>query len=366
MIHVLHVVSVMDIGGMESFIMNVYRQLDRSEIQFDFLVHHKRRGAFEDEIERLGGTVHHTSVLDDGNLLRYRRQLRKLFQKHPEYRIVHGHLGSMALWYLKAAAEQGVPWRILHSHCPGHIHSLKGDIKHVLFQFSPRYANVRLACSETAGRYQFHKQDFEVIPNGIAVDNFLYREEVRNSLRAQYGLEGHLVLGHVGRFYYEKNHAFLLKIFQAVQRERPDAVLLLIGDGLLREETEKLAESMNLKDSVRFLGLQKNTAPFYQAMDAFLLPSLYEALPLVGIEAQCAGLPCFFSEGVSCETALGSNCWFFSIGDGMEKDWAKAILDSGSREIDRTVISESLRAFDVRVVAESLRQRYIKMSKGKP
>lgn len=366
MIRILHVVSVMDVGGMESFIMNLYREIDRNAIQFDFLVHHGRRGAFEDEIESLGGHVYHTTVLDDGDLVSYVCRLRELFRAHPEYRIVHGHLGSMAPWYLGEAERAGVPWRILHSHCPARIRTLKGNIKHVLFFFSPRHANIRFACSETAGRYQFRKQDFEIIPNGIDVRRFLFNEEKRNSLRARSGLEGHFVVGQVGRFYYEKNQMFTLKAFSLLLKKQPNAVLLLLGDGSLRQQAERFAAQLHIEDKVRFMGLQRDPAPFYMAMDAFVMPSAYEALPLAGIEAQCAGLPCLFSEGVSRETDLGCKCSFLPISENAEELWAETLLSVSEQATDRTKYSNRVWEYDMHGIAGEMEQRYLRLLEETP
>ena len=357
MMRILHVVSVMDVGGMESFIMNLYRRMDREQIQFDFLVHHGRRGVFEDEIEALGGRVYHTTLMDDGNLPGYCLSLRRLFREHPEYRIVHGHLGSTALWYLGAAKRQGVPWRILHSHCPGRIHTLKGSMKHVLFQFSPRHANIHLACSEEAGRYQFRDDSFEVIPNGIDVRRFLFDSELRSGTRARLGLEDRFVVGHVGRFYHEKNHAYLLRSFRAFHAQAPNSMLMLVGDGALKERMEDLARELDLRDSVLFMGLQKDTAPLYQAMDMFVLPSVYEGLPLTGIEAQCAGLPCVFSDNMSANVKLNENTAFLPVGEDDIARWVDAMLKIREKK-KREAPSSAIWLYDAALAAQRMAERY--------
>lgn len=357
MMRVLHVVSVMDMGGMENYIMNLYRKIDRTELQFDFLVHHGRRGVFEDEIEALGGHVYHTTLMDDFNLIRYLRKLDELFRS-TQYRIVHGHLGSTAFFYLGAAERHGVPARILHSHCPGHPNTIKGYIKHILFHFSPIHANVRLACSTPAGEYQFRKAPFEVVPNGIDVERFRFSEQSRREVRSELDLEGRFVVGHVGRFYYEKNHPYLLRIFRALRERVPDAVLLLLGDGALLEQTKAQARSMGLEDSVRFMGVIRDCAPYYQAMDAFVLPSIYEALPLTGIEAQCAGLPCLFSEGVSAEVRLDAQAEFLPIGPEDVQLWANRLAELRERQVDRNRPLPGAERFDAGANARRMVARY--------
>lgn len=320
MIRILHVVSIMDRGGMESYIMNMYRNIDHTTMQFDFLVHHAKKGAFEDEIHALGGTVYHTTFLDDFNLLRYQKALRRIYASG-NYRVVHGHLGSTACLYLSEAEKMGIPWRILHAHCSNHTKSLKGILKHIMFGYGPQYANIKFACSQKAGEYLFRQQPFEEIPNGISIDHFLFSQMQRSTFRKRLNLTNEYVIGHVGRFTAEKNHAYLFEVFQKLHQQIPEAVLLLIGDGPLKKKMQSKAVAMGIDASVRFMGLQADCAPFYQAMDAFVMPSLYEGLPLSGIEAQCAGLPCVFSTTVSPEIQIGSNVSFLPIDKTTEMEW---------------------------------------------
>lgn len=357
MMRILQVVSVMDMGGMENYIMNLYRRMDRTRIQFDFLVHHARRGVFEDEIEALGGHVYHTTLMDDFHIARYLKALDELFSQNT-YRIVHGHLGSTAFFYLGAAKRHGVPHRILHSHCPGHPNTAKGYIKHFLFYFSPIYANIRLACSTQAGKYQFRSKAFEIVPNGIDVERFRFCDQLREQTRRKLGLEGCFVIGHVGRFYYEKNHAFLFSIFQAFKEKCPQAVLLLLGDGALMEQMKNLVRQMGLEHSVRFMGMVRDCSPYYQAMDAFVMPSLYEALPLTGIEAQCAGLPCLFSETVSAETGLSKRAEFLPIGSGNEHLWVEKLMEIQRQNFERHDLPGSAKRFDAGINAKKMAARY--------
>ena len=359
-------VSVMDAGGMESYIMNMYRCMDRTSCQFDFLVHHARRGAYEDEIEALGGKVYHTTLLDDGNLIQYKKALRSLFSEHPEYRIVHGHLGSTAYWYLGAAKRHGVPWRILHSHCPGRIHTLKGNIKHLLFRFSPRYANVRLACSEEAGRYQFRRQDYEVVPNGIDMRRFAFDEESRRKMRDELHLSDDFVIGHVGRFYYEKNHPYMLKLLQAILPKIPNAVLMLIGDGELMPQIKEMAQAMHLESHVRFMGVRRDVERCYSAMDAFVLPSVYEGFPMVGLEAQANGLHCFFTSRISNDMRLLSDTSLFPTDEGSIDIWAEALIDLYHNGGKRVEPSSALLAYDIHGVTAAMIERYDQLLEKTP
>lgn len=361
MMRILHVVSVMDVGGMESFIMNMYRRIDRTKIQFDFLVHHARRGVFEDEIEALGGHVYHTTLMDDFNLIKYIRSLNKLFSEHHEYRIVHGHLNSSAFFYLGAAKRHDVRHRILHCHCPGKINTLKGNIKHLISQFAPLNANIRLACSTEAGEYLFRSRDFEVIPNGVDAERFRYNADSRREIRGRLGLEGRFVIGHVGRFYYEKNHEYILEVFKSVKAQIPEAALMLLGQGALMESIREKARAMGLEDSVYFMGLIRDCAPYYQAMDVFMMPSLYEGLPLTGLEAQFASLPCVFSDTVSPEVRFSEEARFLPIGPDNISLWTEELVRLYRRNIDRSSFAPQAEKFDAAVGTRKMIERYAKL-----
>lgn len=167
-IRVLQVVASLNAGGMENYIMNLYRMVDKSKVQFDFVVHHAAVGLYEDEIQELGGKIYHFTVLDDKNVVKYISELNRFFDEHKEYQIIHGHLSSLAVFYLGVAKKYNVPWRIAHSHGAGFLHTLKGTAKYLLFRTTKWNANVRLACSTEAGKYLYGKDTFEFVPNATA------------------------------------------------------------------------------------------------------------------------------------------------------------------------------------------------------
>lgn len=364
MMRILHVFSILDVGGMETYVMNMYRHMDRSRIQFDFLVHHGRKGVYEEEIESLGGKIFHTTVLDDFNIAKYRRELRRIYQEN-NYQIVHGHLSSMALWYLGEAEQAGVGCRILHCHCPGYTKTIKGYLRHFLFQFSPRHANVRFACSEEAGRYQFKHMPFEVLPNGIDVLNFRFNKDRREEIRKQLKLKDEFVIGHVGRFFPEKNHVFMLNLFEKIVRRIPDAKLMLLGDGPLMENIREKVSEKGLENNVIFMGLQRDCAPYYSAMDCFILPSVYEGLPLSGIEAQCAELPCIFTAAASAKLKVSQNVAFIPVGDDDGDRWVETIMGIYRDKADRSVITANVDKYDVRINAQKMAERYVLMGAEK-
>lgn len=355
---ILHVVSVLDVGGMESFIMNMYRQIDRTEYQFDFLVHHKRRGVYEQEIEQLGGKVYHTSLMDDFNLVKYCADLNRLFSAHSEYRVIHGHLGSPALFYLGAALRFGIPGRILHCHTAGFSRSVKGYIKHFMFHFSPRYANVRLACSQEAGVYQFGSQSFEIIPNGIDVSRFRFTQSQRDTTRETLNLKDRFVIGNVGRFIGLKNHRFMVMLLHELRKTIPNVALLFIGVGECENEIRSLVQENKDSDCVFFMGLQKDTAPFYMAMDAFIMPSKFEGLPLAGLEAQCSELPCVFSDRVSTEVKRTEQVTFLPIDDDDISQWVSELKSIYDYPVNRNNTHHEVERYDIRIVTDEMLRRY--------
>lgn len=361
-IRVLQVVASLNAGGMENYIMNLYRMVDRSKVQFDFVVHHAAIGLYEEEIQELGGRVYHFTVLDDKNVIKYISELNRFFGEHREYRIIHGHLSSLAVFYLGVAKKYNVPWRIAHSHGAGFLHTLKGTAKYLLFRTTKWNANVRLACSTEAGKYLYGKDSFEFVPNGIDVDRFTFDEKKRNEMRRKLGICDEYVIGHVGRFNLEKNHEYLLQIFKEVQQKTPNVKLLLLGDGELFSEIHKLAESLAIKDKVIFAGVHKDVENYYQVMDAFVLPSLFEGLPVTGIEAQYSGLPCFFSDEITREVEICPNAKFLKIGNENLNLWVDAICQQKTN-IERNNIELITKRFDVRTAAKSMEERYINLSR---
>lgn len=220
MIRVLMVVSIMNSGGIENYIMNVLRKIDRNKIQFDFLVHHQREGFFDKEIEALGGRIYRLPVLDDFNLIKYLRELNIFFKHHPEIQIVHGHLSSLAFFYLWFAKKNNIKWRIVHSHGAGYLKTVKGFAKNLLFRGAKTHGNIFYACSQEAGEYLFNKGKFEIMPNGVDSERFTFKRNVRTEIRNYLKINNEFVIGHVGRFNLQKNHKFILSLFNRFISEK--------------------------------------------------------------------------------------------------------------------------------------------------
>ena len=298
-------------NGVESVIMNYYRHLDHSKVQFDFICDEDSTRIPYDEIKKLGGRVF--LVPKYQNLPKYLKALEKLFKEN-QYRIVHSNINTLSVFPLYAAKKAGVPIRISHSHSTSNPKEWKRNlIKNILRPFSKRYATDYFACSEVAGRYLFGNKTFnrgevKIIHNAIDIDKFKFDEVARKKLRKELGIkDSTIVIGHVGRFVQQKNHTFLVDVFKEYHKKNPDSKLLLVGSGPLEDEIKKKVERLGLKDSVLFLGQRDDINKLYSVMDIFCLPSLYEGLPVVGVESQAAGLPIIFSNGVSHEAIISKN-----------------------------------------------------------
>ncbi|MCM1508606.1 MAG: glycosyltransferase [Ruminococcus flavefaciens] len=350
---------------MENYVMNLYRQMDRQQIQFDFIVHHKKKGLYEDEIKAMGGKVYHFSALDDKNIFKYINELNVFFTKHNEYKIIHGHLSSLAFFYFGVAKKHGVQWRIAHSHGAGFLHTPKGFAKYLMFRTTKWNANVRLACSSEAGKYLYGKNSFKVVPNGIDCSRFSYNAQIREQIRSELGLIDNYVIGHIGRFNLQKNHCYLLKIFKSFLKDFPNAKLLLLGEGELWDKIQKQADEMKIADNIIFAGVHKDCEKYYQAMDVFVLPSLFEGLPVTGIEAQYAGLPCLFSDAISKEVEISENVHFLGIDDDNIKDWCNALADIKKNCIEHNCTVKN-DMFDSEKAAENMVLLYKKLWRKKP
>lgn len=298
-------------NGVESVIMNYYRHLDHSKVQFDFICDEDSTRIPYDEIKKLGGRVF--LVPKYQNLPKYLKALEKLFKEN-QYRIVHANLSTLSVFPLYVAKKVGVPIRIAHSHSTSNPKEWKRNlIKNILRPFSKRYATDYFACSELAGRYLFGNKAFDqgkvkIIHNAIDIEKFKFDEVARKKLRKEFGIkDSTIVIGHVGRFVQTKNHTFLVDVFKKYHEKKPDSKLLLIGIGPLENQIKDKIRKLDLVDSVIFLGQRDDINKLYSVMDIFCLPSLYEGLPVVGVESQAAGLPIIFSNGVSHEAIISKN-----------------------------------------------------------
>jgi len=321
-VKVLHVVTYMGRGGLETMIMNYYRKIDRDKVQFDFLVHREFEADYEKEISELGGNIYRVPGLNPFSPAYY-RALDCFFAKH-EYDVVHSHLDCLSAYPLRSAKKHGVRVRIAHAHNTRQDWNLKYPIKILSKCWIPYYATHLFACGEEAGKWMFGKHPFTIVNNAIDARCFRYSPEREISIKERLGVRGRFVLGHVGRFSPQKNHDFLIDVFQAVLAECSDAVLLLIGTGDGQYSIEEKVAGLGILDKVRFLGNRDDVADLLQAMDIFVFPSLYEGLSVAAVEAQASGVPCVMSDQVPAECKVCSNVEFISLKESVSV-WAKQI-----------------------------------------
>ena len=365
MIKVLVLDTVMDRGGAETMIMNYMRNINRDEISFDFLTNRDYRAAYEDEIESLGGKVYHMSPQLPGHFRKYKKEMREFLKEHPEYRIIHSNLEERSYLPLKEAKKAGVPIRISHAH----NRPLGFDIKTLVryyFRWRLKKVNTHMfACGYEAGDWLYGKKNRDkviLINNAIDAKQFSYDENKSLEMKKRLGVEGKTVIGHVGRFFAQKNHPFLIDIFKSIHDKDPNTVLLLVGggeldDALMNQMKEKV-KSLGLENSVKFLGVREDVVDILQAFDLFLLPSLYEGLPVTMIEAQAAGLPCVISDKVPIQCDITGNTKVVSLDDSTDK-WAKTVLHY-LKEYKRKDTFERIKTsgFDIKENAKWLEEFY--------
>ena len=362
-IRVLQEDVIMDMGGIEVLLMNLYRHIDREALQFDFMMHRPDHAFFEEEIRSLGGRIYRTPPFNPFKLGAFKKSITDILSSHPEYNIIHCH-AELNLWPLKYAHELGVPVRIAHSHNAKTTLNLKYFFFLYEKMFIKNHCTDMFMCSPLAGEWSFGKKavaegKVHMLKNGIVTDDFRYNEAVRREIREELGLTDEIAVGHVGRFMKQKNHAFLIEIFREIHRKNPKTVLFLTGMGELEDSIRSLVSEYGLTDSVRFLGVRNDTVRLYQAFDLFLFPSLWEGLPVTAIEAQTAGLPVLMTDVIADETVVTGNVTKFSLTRSAE-EWADKALDiTGS--FDRCDVSDQVKkaGFDIIDTAQRLQAFYI-------
>jgi glycosyltransferase involved in cell wall biosynthesis len=297
----------MNRGGAETLLMNLYRNIDRSKIQFDFLT--CKEGVFDEEIKQLGGNVYRIPYITDVGHFKYRKNLEEFFTCHLDYKIVHSHLDKMSGLVMQAAKKARIPVRISHSHNTNSEGGMAAKLyKWYIGQLINPNATNYYACSQLAGEWLFKKRAAaaSILKNGIDLDQFQYSSQTRREIREELHIpEKNIVFGHVARFAHQKNHEFLIEVFAEFCKSEKDSVLLLVGDGPLRQEVEKKVFDLKINNKVKFLGVRSDIPRILQALDLFIFPSLHEGLPVSLIEAQGAGLPCFISDQISKEVDMG-------------------------------------------------------------
>ena len=355
-VRILHIVSYMQRGGLETFLMNCYRHIDREKMQFDFIVHRDFRADYDDEIEALGGKIYRLPRLNPFSA-GYKKALLTFFRTHPEYKIVHCHLDCMSALPLAAARQCGVPVRIAHGHNGNQDKDWKFPLKRFYMRKIPAAATHFFACSETAGQWMFPGQEVTVINNGIETEKFSFDPDIREAVRRELGIGDELIMGHIGRFVPQKNHEFLIDIFDEVHKRVPSSRLLLMGTGPLEEQVKDKVSSLGLTEYVQFLGVRGDVNRILQAVDVFVLPSIYEGLALTSVEAQTSGVQCVFSDSIPRECEMTDVVHFVSLQDSPAW-WAEMIISVSNTERESKQDRIVSAGFDIRSTAQWLHNFY--------
>lgn len=367
MLRVLHSVSNMARAGIETMLMNYYRNIDRSKVQFDFLANKPVPGEYDDEIRSMGGRVFVSPGLNPLHYPQYKRFVADLLQESPEIKIVHAHNEAMGYYALQSAKDAGIKVRIAHAHNTQIIRDYKYPLKLFCKQLLPGAATEYWSCGRDAGIYYYGEKRWNesgfILRNAIDLSRFAFSKDARDKLRKAYGLEDCFVIGHVGRFNLQKNHSRLLDIFAEFAKAVPDSRLVLIGVGELEESSREKARALGIQDKTLFLGQMGDVSQWYQAMDCFVLPSLFEGLPVVGIEAQAAGLPCFFSDKVTDEIVLSEGAQRIAL-SADDAEWVRAIMAAKNSASDRAKGADIVRkaGYDIREEARKLQDIYLELA----
>lgn len=369
-IRILNLFTILDRGGAETMVMNYYRHIDKTKVQFDFLVHRPERGAYEDEIESLGGKVYRMRPIRPGSFHKYEKELDIFFKEHPEYKIIHSHCSELGYYAFKVGKKNNVPVRICHAHSAptlknaSFISKLK-NIFRIYFKNSIRPLTTDMfVCSTVAGDWLFGEQNqsrFVMVNNAIDSQKYIPNDNIRTNIRQQYSLHDKFVIGHVGRFVTAKNHTFMIDAFNEVKKKNDSALLMLIGsyDSALGRAMQKKAEDLGIQDSVLFVGEVPNVNEVLQGFDVFFFPSLFEGLPVSVVEAQAAGLQCVISDTITKQCIVTNNVEALSLEEPLSV-WADTLLkySKGYQHMDtsQAIINSH---FDIAENAKWLQEFYI-------
>lgn len=364
-IRILQIVYTLDAcGGIENYVMNYYRNIDRNKIQFDFIIHKKTPENFIEEVRELGGSVYIFPEFSFKNLFSILNKIKQFLRTH-NYKIIHCNVSSAACFYFYYAKKYNIKHRILHAHQPAVADKLKNKIRDFFLLKIGNYLSTdRIACSINSGKFLFKNRKFNIIYNAINAKKFYYNNDFNKILREKYKLEDQIVIGHVGRFAPVKNQAFLLSVLENLLKINKSFKLIFIGDGETKEDIRNLVKRKNLENNVIFVDTTKEVYKYYSVFDIFILPSLFEGLPLVAIEAQYNGLPVILSKSrITKEVVISNNVHFLDLDLGAEH-WAHILyklVKNNKRSNTRNILCNN---YDVCFQAQKLEEYYLKLVDG--
>lgn len=339
--------GILQKAGTETYMMSVFRHIDPEKYQIDFVVFGLEAGDYDDEVLAKGATIYRLPTNPMKLIKMVRSETFQQTLKAANYDIVHAHMNALNYPILKYLKEMGIPVLVSHSHGTKHFveNRFLIFVKETMKRKIKTITSNLLACSKGAGDFLYDDAPYTIINNGVDTDTYRYNPKTRATMRASLNLDGKCVLGHIGRFNFQKNHDFLLDVFSDVVKMEPTAHLLLVGDGELKAHIVSKIASLGLQDMVTLLGVRDDIPNILQAIDHFIMPSLFEGLPFVLVEAQATGLQCFAATTIDSQSEIIEPFHFLPL--DCAKSWAQAIVDH--REYERVDTQAVLKAkgFDV-------------------
>ena len=367
-IRILQIGMTKNIGGLETYLMQQFAHLDKTKVTYDFVnITSEDEIVFKDKILQAGSHIYGVRSRHSNPIRHYWQWIILLHRIAKNYKAIVLNSNSITYVFpLRIARFFGIPMRIMHSHNSGFEQEI-GFAKKAIMKMNrcllKSGATDYFACSQLAGKWMFgEKTPFTVIPNAIDCSKFCFDSEIRNEMRKSLHIEDKFVVGHVGRFTYQKNHGFLIDVFNEIHKINPKAVLLLIGDAVgnmsYYEKAKQKVQQYGLTGCVQFLGMRNDVPLLMQAMDCFVFPSKFEGLGIVGVEAQAAGLPCFFSDTITREVGLTELAHFVSLKDSSE-DWAKKITVAHTVNRKEAVNQVKAAGYEIESVAQKVQDFYL-------
>lgn len=363
-IKILQMIGSLNVGGSQTMILNIYEVIDKTKIQFDFIIDHDDHLYYKDYVESMGARVYTMPSFNGKNYFDVRKCWERFFQEHAEYKILHSHVRSYASVFLPIAKKNGVK-TIIHSHSTSNGKGISSIAKHIL-QYPLRYqADFFMGCSKSSGEWLFGKkiiesQRFKVIANGVDINKYLPNDIIRNQIRNYLNIpDDNVVFGHIGRFHEAKNFPFLIELFSCIYRKNRKSKLLLVGDGGERSMIEELIQKLSLSDAVIMLGMRNDVPNILQAMDCFLFPSKWEGLPVTLVEAQASGIPCLVSDCVTREVALSDDIQYLPIDKGVDC-WLESLKQVKFVRNDNSLYIKKA-GFDIETSADEIAKIYFEL-----
>ncbi len=362
-IRVLQIFTVLNRGGAETNIMNYYRKIDRTKIQFDFIVHRQEIGAYDQEILSLGGKIFRLPPINPFKLKNYKKQLN-LFFNNNNYKIIHGQCCELGFYIYKEAFKRSVPVIIAHGHYTKHIYDLKLPFKLFWKKSMIKYLNTYFSCGQLASISLFGKELAKqafIMKNAVDSDDFAYNKNIDSEIRTELNAQETINFINVGSFVKSKNHDFAIDVFNEFLKIHSNSKMFFVGKGKLFQVLNEKINKLNLENKIIFLGVRNDVHQILQAMDFFLFPSIDEGLPVSLIEAQAAGLKCFISDGVPIESILiNENVEVISLKKS-PKFWAEQIYKSinhKKQDLSKIIIESG---YDINLNVKILENKYLEL-----